>query len=151
MPARRFPTVRQVSAGGVVFRRAVGCSNIEVALICVGPKNRWQLPKGLVDEGESPELTAVREVGEEAGVDAELVAPIEVVEYWYVGADGKGDRVRFHKYVHFFLLEYQGGDVRNHDREVNEARWVPLAEAEQMLAFASERKIMSRAREMLQP
>lgn len=52
---------------------------------------------------------------------------------------------------HLFLLEYRGGNVRDHDREVNEARWIPFSEAEQMLAFVSERKIVGRARDLLEP
>lgn len=145
MPGPRLPIVRQVSAGGVVFRAAGDPPKAEVALVKVGPKGRWQLPKGIVDAGESPEQTAVREVREEAGVDGTVVEPLEVIEYWYVGNDRGGERVRFHKYVHFFLLAYHGGDVADHDHEVEESRWVPLEDAEQMLAFDSERKAMRRA------
>lgn len=146
MPAR-IPTERQISAGGVAYRRTAGA--IDVALICVGPKRRWQLPKGVVDEGESPEATAMREVREEAGVGTRLIGSLDVVEYWYVGTQGTGERVRFHKFVHFFLLEYQSGDVRDHDAEVVEARWIPLGDAEPMLSFASERKVMQLARSRL--
>ena len=149
MPTKRLQTVRQVSAGGVVYRRATDGRATEVALIRVGPGGRWQLPKGIVDEGESPELAAMREVREEAGVEAHLVGPLEVIEYWYVGDERDGKRVRFHKFVHLFLLEYEGGDVGQHDHEVEEARWVALPEAEAMLAFGSERKAMARARALL--
>ena len=145
--AGRIRTQRQTSAGGVVFRRRG--ETVEIALIRVGEKSRWQLPKGIVDEGETAEATAVREVREEAGVDADLIAPVDAVEYWYVGTERDGERVRFHKFVHFYLLEYRSGDVRDHDREVEEARWVPLVEAEAMLSFASERKVLARARELL--
>jgi 8-oxo-dGTP pyrophosphatase MutT (NUDIX family) len=140
--------VKQVSAGGVVYR-TTGGSRPEVALVKVGPKGRWQLPKGIVDEGETPETTAIREVREEAGVDARLVAPLEVIEYWYVGSDRGGERVRFHKFVHLFLLAYLAGDVADHDFEVEEARWVVSDAAVEMLAFDSERKAMSRAVEMI--
>jgi len=143
MPGSPFPVVRQVSAGGVVYRRASG--RAEVAMVRVGPKRRWQLPKGIVDEGETPEETAVREVREEAGVNARIAAPLDTIEYWYVGNDRDGRRVRFHKFVHLFLLEYESGDVADHDHEVDEARWVPLADAAAMLAFDSERKAMSQA------
>jgi len=143
MPGSPFPVVRQVSAGGVVYRRAAGA--VEVALVRVGPKGRWQLPKGIVDEGEKPEETAVREVREEAGVDARIAAPLDTIEYWYVGNEREGRRVRFHKFVHLFLLEYAAGDVADHDHEVDEARWVPLEEAAGMLAFDSERKALSQA------
>lgn len=147
MPGQRLPTVRQISAGGVVYRRATGA--VEVALIRVGPEGRWQLPKGIVDEGEEPELTAIREVREETGLEARVVAPLEVIEYWYVGTEPSQRRVRFHKFVHLFLLEYLGGDVRDHDHEVDEARWVALAEAGGMLAFASERKALTQASSLL--
>ena len=147
MPAARVPTKRQVSAGGVVVRHRD--AGTELALICVGPKRRWQLPKGIVDEGESPEATAIREVREEAGVDAHLVAPLDVIEYWYVGNERGGERVRYHKFVHFFLLEYDRGDVRDHDSEVEEARWVPTADVESMLAFTSEKKVVVHALQLL--
>jgi len=143
MPGSSLPVVRQVSAGGVVYRRAA--SGPEVAIVRVGPKRRWQLPKGIVDEGEKAEETAVREVREEAGVDARIAAPLETIEYWYVGNERDGRRVRFHKFVHLFLLEYASGDVADHDHEVDEARWVPLADAAAMLAFESERKAMREA------
>jgi 8-oxo-dGTP pyrophosphatase MutT (NUDIX family) len=140
-------TKTQVSAGGVVFRRGGG--RTEVALISVGEQNRWQLPKGLVDAGESSEDAALREAREETGLDAELVAPIEKIEYWYF-SNGRGARVRFHKFVHFYLLRFTAGDVRDHDAEVNEARWIEIDEAIGMLAFKGERAIVERAREMIE-
>jgi 8-oxo-dGTP pyrophosphatase MutT (NUDIX family) len=149
MPGQRLSIVRQTSAGGVVYRDAADGQRIEVALVRVGPKGRWQLPKGIVDAGESPSQTAVREVREEAGVEAEVVAPLEEIEYWYVGADARGQRVRFHKRVHFFMLEYRTGDVADHDHEVDEARWVELTDAEAMLSFESERKVVARATRLL--
>ena len=139
----------QISAGGVVFRRRGAL--VEVALISVGEKSRWQLPKGLVDRNESPEAAALREVREETGLSGELIAPVETVEYWYVGNAGRtGARVRFHKFVHFYLLRYTSGGVSAHDHEVNEARWVEIGEAARMLAFKTERTVLARAREMLE-
>jgi 8-oxo-dGTP pyrophosphatase MutT (NUDIX family) len=139
-------TREQVSAGGVVFRRRG--SHVEVALISVGSERRWQLPKGLVDAGETPEAAALREVREEAGVEAELVAPLEVIEYWFYSKGGAA-RVRFHKFVHFFLMRYVSGEVSDHDAEVNEARWVEIGEAAEMLAFKSEKKVVERARTLV--
>jgi 8-oxo-dGTP pyrophosphatase MutT (NUDIX family) len=141
-----FETKEQVSAGGVVYRRRGG--RVEVALISVGEQNRWQLPKGLVGRGESPEEAALREVREETGLDCEIVGALEKVEYWYFSKGG-ARRVRFHKYVHFYLMRYVGGDVSGHDDEVNEARWVELEEAGEMLAFKGERKALEEAREMI--
>jgi 8-oxo-dGTP pyrophosphatase MutT (NUDIX family) len=139
-------TERQVSAGGLAVRERAG--KVEIALISVGDPPRWQLPKGLVDKGEKPEAAAVREVREEAGIEADLVAPVETVEYWYQSKAG-AQRIRYHKFVHFFLMKYRSGDVRNHDHEVNEARWVKADDAAQMLAFANERKVLAKALEMV--
>jgi 8-oxo-dGTP pyrophosphatase MutT (NUDIX family) len=142
-----IPTKQQVSAGGVAFRKRG--TKIYVALISVGDEPRWQLPKGLVGKNEPVERAAMREVREETGLETVLAAPIEVVEYWYV-AGSKTGRVRFHKFVHFFLLRYKSGKTSDHDTEVNEARWVEIGRAEKMLTFASERKVIARAREMIE-
>lgn len=148
-PAKpKLPIRQQVSAGGVAFRRAG--EGVEVALITPRGTQRWQLPKGLVDAGEAPDAAARREVREEAGVDGDVISAIDTIEYWYVGADRDGARVRFHKVVHFFLIEFRGGDVRDHDDEVAEARWVAIGEAVGMLAFKNERAVVTRAAQMIQ-
>ena len=141
-----FETKEQVSAGGVVYRRRG--EGFEAALISVGEPARWQLPKGLVGRGETPTEAALREVEEETGLRCEVVAELERVEYWYFSKGG-ARRVRFHKFVHFYLMRYLSGDVSGHDDEVNEARWVALEEAEGMLAFKGEKKTLREAREML--
>jgi 8-oxo-dGTP diphosphatase len=141
-----FETKEQVSAGGVVYRRRG--RKFEVALISVGEAARWQLPKGLVGRGESAEEAALREVSEETGLACEVVAELERVEYWYFSKGG-ARRVRFHKFVHFYLMRYLSGDVSGHDDEVNEARWVEIEEAEKMLAFKGEKKALAEAWEML--
>lgn len=135
-------TRREDSAGGVVYRH--GAAGLEVALIRVGEPGRWQLPKGLIDPGETPERAAVRECREEAGVDGEIERPLGEVEYWYVRTEGAG-RVRVHKRVTFFLLRWTGGDVADHDDEVTEAAWAPIAEAPARLAFEAERDVVRRA------
>ena len=142
----KLPVRDQVSAGGVVFRR--DNERIDVVIVAVGGQNRWQLPKGLVEKDETPEIAAVREAREEGGIDSEVVEHIETVEYWYAGLDG-GERVRFHKRVHFFLLRYLSGDTSNHDWEVSEARWVPIDDAKNQLAFDNERRVVERARELI--
>jgi len=153
MPARKKPTspplpVRhQVSSGGVAFRRNE--SAVEIAIIRPRGTDRWQLPKGLVDPGEDPDQTAHREVREEAGVNGDVLGPIETIEYWYVGVERGGERVRFHKTVHFFLIDFRDGDVANHDHEVAEARWMTIDEALERLAFRNEKLVVAKAREMI--
>lgn len=138
----RMETLDQVSAGGVVCREQGAL--LEVVLISVGDPARWQLPKGIVDSDETPEQAALREVREEAGVSATIIAPLDPVEYWYVGSRGKR-RVRFHKIVHFFVMQYAGGDVADHDHEVNEAAWVSVDQAQQLLAFKGEKQAVAQA------
>ena len=142
----KVTTTDQISAGGVAVRWQD--SNVEVAIVSVRPSLRWQLPKGIVDPGESPEVTAVREVREEAGIETKLLEWIETIEYWYRSTN-YGKSFRFHKYVHFYLLEYVSGDVSNHDHEVEESRWVNFEEAINMLAFKSEREVVEMAWEMI--
>ena len=96
----KVPTKTQISAGGVAFRKRK--NQIEVALISVGDNNRWQLPKGIVDKGESTEDAAVREVREEAGIDTDIVERIDKVEYWYFWNEDD-QRVRYHKFVTFIF------------------------------------------------
>lgn len=143
----KVPTKLQISAGGVAFRNVD--NRIEVALISVGGDSRWQLPKGLVDKGESTKEAAVREVREEAGLATEVVERIDKVEYWYYWNE-EGLRVRYHKFVYFYLLRYKSGAVQDHDREVNEARWFEIDNAIELLAFDSEKKIAERAAKMIE-
>ena len=140
------PTKTQVSAGGVVFRRGAG--GVEIAIVGVDAKGeqRWQLPKGIVGGEETAEETARREVREETGLETDIVGPLETIEYWYYGSGGS---VRFHKYVHFFLMSYRSGSTDDHDHEVTEARWVSLADAEKLLTFKSERERVEEARELI--
>lgn len=146
MEKPKIPTLEQISAGGVAFR--IHNSKTQIAIVAVKPNRRWQLPKGLIDAGESEEQAAVREVREEAGIECQLLEKIETVEYWYF-AQNKGERVRYHKFVHFFLLEYAAGDVKDHDREVAEARWISIDEGIEMLAFKSEKDVVKKAAELI--
>ena len=142
----KIHTEEQISAGGVAFRW--NKTEAQIAIVLIMPGERWQLPKGIVDRRESLEAAAAREVLEEAGIETELLASIDTIEYWYVG-ERRGKRIRYHKFVHFFLLSYLGGDVSNHDDEVAEARWVTFDEAIAMLAFKSERIVVEKARQMI--
>ncbi|HEY2316900.1 MAG TPA: NUDIX domain-containing protein [Solirubrobacteraceae bacterium] len=98
------------------------------------------LPKGHPDGDETPEETARREVAEETGVQAELIAELGDVSYRY---ERRGRRVA--KVVRFYLFAYLSGDVADHDHEVEEARWIPLEQAARDLTYAGEREMVKRA------
>jgi len=134
--------IELVSAGGVVFRDAEG--GVEIVLITTDEEFRWQLPKGLIDEGETEEQAALREVSEETGVEGRILRKLDVIDYWFV-ASYDGPHTRYHKHVHFFLMEYLSGSTTQHDDEVLEARWFPLAEAIQILEFDTERAVLEKA------
>jgi len=147
MEKPKIPTLEQISAGGVAFR--LTDSEWEVAIVAVKPSLRWQIPKGIIDAGEREEQAALREVREEAGIDCELIEKIDTVEYWYF-ATARGERVRYHKFVHFFLLKYIAGDAADHDHEIAEARFVRIDEAVEMLAFKSEKDIVKKAKFLIE-
>ncbi len=135
------------SAGGVVFRRREG--KIEVVLISVGPEGRWQLPKGLIDPGETPEMAAVREIREEAGVETDLLMRLDTIEYWYYSGSGEA-RTRHHKFVQFFLNEYRSGDPSNHDDEVNDACWMEIHHAIEAITYKTEGKVLEKALQVIE-
>lgn len=133
--------VREVSAGGVIYRKHGGA--IEIALIHV--RHRWGLPKGHVEEGESIDETAIREVREETGLEGRVRKKLGDIRYSYREKRKGGEPVRIYKRVYFYLLRYIRGDVRDHDHEVEEARWFPISEATNVLKFATERRMVQRA------
>ncbi|HEX6279638.1 MAG TPA: NUDIX hydrolase [Pyrinomonadaceae bacterium] len=139
-------TVHQISAGGVAYRMID--RDAHIAVIRTSTEGRWQLPKGLIDPGETPEITALREVREEAGIDCEIVRPVGDIEYWFVAAYD-GVKKRYHKKVHFFFMKYLNGSVDDHDDEVAEARWEPIASALDLLAFKSEKELVEKAKGLI--
>lgn len=137
-------TVKEVSAGGVIYRR--GGDGFEIALIHA--RNRWGLPKGHIEEGEGVEEAALREVREETGLEGKLQRKLGDIRYAY--RDKKdGEPIRIYKRVHFFLMRYVRGDVRDHDHESDDARWFPIEQAFKLLKFATERKMVHRAMTIL--
>ncbi len=127
------------SAGGVVVR-----DNETIVIVPTRRGAQGQkvlaLPKGHVDPGETPDQTALREVREETGVEAELVEKLGDVRYYYQRS-GK----RIFKRVTFYLFVYLGGSLDDHDDEVEEARWMPLTEAVEALSYDGEREMAERA------
>ena len=132
-------TSTEFSAGGVVVRDGKCVVIVPTRRAADGSKV-LALPKGHPEDGESAADAALREVREEAGVEARLVEKLGDVRYWYT-RDGR----RIAKVVSFFLLEYLGGEVADHDGEVEDARWIALERAARELTYKGERDMASRA------
>jgi 8-oxo-dGTP pyrophosphatase MutT (NUDIX family) len=134
---------REFSAGGVVVRRLHGEWRL-AAIRPAGKENVWALPKGLIGRGESAADAALREVAEETGVEGRLVEKLGDVRYVYTW---RGERV--FKVVSFFLLRYVRGRLGNvpeaFRHEVAETRWLPLADAPQLLSYKGERELAEKA------
>jgi 8-oxo-dGTP pyrophosphatase MutT (NUDIX family) len=135
-------TVQHRSAGGLVVLGS------RILLISTQAGRRWQLPKGHIEEGETPEQAAVREVREETGVTSRVVAPLPGVEYWFVERGAH----RIHKQVDYFLLDYLSGDTADFDpHEVSGAEWFPWDEGIAKLSFENERRVVETARAIAAP
>jgi len=138
-------TRSEVSAGGVVYRRTGDV--IELALAARRTRRgdlAWGLPKGMIEPEESDEQAALREVLEETGLEAVVESDLGDVRYFYVW---EGVRVR--KRVRFFLMRATGGDVANHDGEMEDVRWFPLQGARRRATYRGEREMIERAAERL--
>ena len=133
-------TARAVSAGGVVLAELR--PDAPVALVAHRSARgslQWTLPKGAQEPGESVEQTALREVREETGLEAELVGALDTIDYWFVWAP---EQTRYHKFVHYFLMRAVGGDFAEHDHEMEDAAWFEPARAREQMSFANERRLL---------
>jgi 8-oxo-dGTP pyrophosphatase MutT (NUDIX family) len=128
------------SAGGIVIRYESGVPQFVAGRRRRESNGTWTLPKGTPEAGETTEQTALREVGEETGLTVRILAPFDSIAYTFVQ---RGTRI--HKTVHYFLMAPTGGDLADHDREFDEVRWIPLAEAPEILTFETERALVARA------
>lgn len=141
---RSRTTVDETSAGGLVVRSN---GTLEAALIARYDRRKrlvWSLPKGHVEQGETIEQAALREVSEETGLTAAIVAPLGVIDFWFAVEDR-----RIHKTVHHFLMQYETGDICDEDPEVVDVAWVEIDDVTSRLAYRDERRLVAKARGML--
>ena len=134
---------REVSAGGVVFRRAP--DGTALFLLIRDSYRHWGLPKGHLEDGESPAQAALRETYEETGLgDLALHGPIRIID-WHFRFRGR----RIHKFCHFFLFESPSAEaVPQVDEGITACRWLPLEQALDTLSYDNARGVLKRAGEM---
>ncbi|HET7726239.1 MAG TPA: NUDIX hydrolase [Candidatus Limnocylindrales bacterium] len=137
----RLRQASATSAGGIVIGYPDG-----VPSLVVGKRRRerdgvtWTLPKGTPLPHETREQTALREVGEETGLEVRILRPFESIEYWF-----QQGGTRIHKTVHYFLMVPTGGDLARHDREFEAVQWMSFDDAAHLLTFETERALVARA------
>jgi 8-oxo-dGTP pyrophosphatase MutT (NUDIX family) len=138
---------REVSAGGIVYRRVE--TGIEVAIAeqrdRITHRTTTRLPKGKIDPGESAVDAAVREVAEEIGLRARVVGALGSVEYDYTE-----DSERVCKEVHYFLMEWVPGEALELDGEMDRTYWCAIDEAKRKLTFETEQRAIGWARAQLE-
>jgi 8-oxo-dGTP diphosphatase len=141
--------VDEVSAGGLVARR--GPRGVEVLVAEQLDRNSGRrtirLPKGKVDPGETLEQAALREVREEAGLTARILAPLGDVAYTFFERRA-GRSVA--KRVHYYLMAFVAGTAHAADGEMERVAWCSPAEAERRMSFDAEREIVARGRALLE-
>ena len=126
----------ETCAGGVVLRTLEGVVH---ALLIRDPYKKWGLPKGHTEGGESPPETALREVGEETGLeDLELGAELVTID-WHFHAGGR----RIHKFATFFLMYSEVGEpVPERGSGITDCEWVPLERAHEKISYGNAREVM---------
>ena len=139
--------VDEVSAGGLVID-TTGTMGLLIGRYdhkdASGKRVLWSLPKGHIEEGETPEQAAIREVAEETGITSSITKSLGVIDFWFM-AGGK----RIHKTVHHFMFTEVGGTLLAQESEVDEVSWFPLSEIVERLAYPDEKKLIARTAELM--
>jgi 8-oxo-dGTP pyrophosphatase MutT (NUDIX family) len=143
-PGKTFAKrVDETSAGGLVIDKS-GTRGLLIGRFDIKDKSRekilWSLPKGHIEEGETPEIAAIREVAEETGIQSEIKKSLGVIDFWFM-AGGK----RIHKTVHHFLFSEVGGELMAQESEVDRVDWFPLDKIIDFLAYSDEKKLIARS------
>ena len=130
------------SAGGIVFKNENGKTFVLVTQHSA--HHGWVFPKGLIDEGEDKEATALREVKEEGGVEAKILQELPPVEYFY-----KFEDQTIKKKVTYFLMEYISGNIEDHDWEMEAAEWLPVEKVEERLTYKTDKQVFQKTKNIL--
>ena len=138
--------VDEVSAGGLVID-STGTKGLLIGRRDLKDQSRerllWSLPKGHIEEGETPEQAAIREVQEETGIESEIARELGVIDFWFMAG---GNRI--HKTVHHYLFKETGGQLAPQITEVDDVGWFPLEEIIELLAYPDEKKLIAKSGEL---
>jgi 8-oxo-dGTP pyrophosphatase MutT (NUDIX family) len=139
--------VDEVSAGGLVID-STGTKGLLIGRRDLKDQSRerllWSLPKGHIEEGETPEQAAIREVAEETGIQSEIARELGVIDFWFMAG---GNRI--HKTVHHYLFKEVGGELAPQITEVDDVGWFPLGEIVDLLAYPDEKKLIAKSGDLV--
>jgi 8-oxo-dGTP diphosphatase len=138
----------EFSAGGIVFRKNRG--RLEILVSQHSFHHGWVFPKGLIGDkdhikGEKKEITAVREVKEETGAEGKIVRELTPITYWY---QMEGEKRK--KTVYYYIMEFIGGDITQHDHEMEAVEWLPVEEVDARLTYKSDKDVYKEARPIIE-
>ncbi|PIZ45723.1 hypothetical protein COY30_01470 [Candidatus Woesebacteria bacterium CG_4_10_14_0_2_um_filter_44_9] len=139
---------REFSSGGVVYKNEgdkILWLVTKSAVSDLYPKAVWRLPKGWIDEGETTQQAALREVKEEGGVEAKIIQKIETVKYFFTTSD----KSKVLKFVTFYLMEWTKDLPEGFGEETSEIAWLPFNQAVKRLSYGGEKQILKKAKELL--
>jgi 8-oxo-dGTP diphosphatase len=134
----------ETSAGGVVYRKVK--NKLEFLVVQHSGHHRWVLPKGWIDPGETKEQTALREVMEEGGVEAEIEEYLGEVTIFYTNPE----KEKVKKTSHFYLMKYvYGNPAKDHGWEVEDTVWLEPEKAIEKLNYPGEKKMIEKSIDIL--
>jgi ADP-ribose pyrophosphatase YjhB (NUDIX family) len=126
----------ETSAGGVIFRWR---GETPYVLLIRDAYHHWGLPKGHLEDGETPACAALREVEEETGLVDLVLGPALLTIDWFFRARGR----LIHKYCHFYLIEAPTGDTCPQAAEgITACSWLPLADALRQISYDNAREVL---------
>jgi 8-oxo-dGTP pyrophosphatase MutT (NUDIX family) len=138
----------EVSAGGFVISKSDPNLVALMARFNRGGKLEWCIPKGHLEENESSEQAALREVFEETGLEAQIIESLGEVNYQFIQ-----DGAKISKMVHVYLMQQTGGELsfdNDPHKEASELEWVQVSELLDRLSHGNEKRIAKMAIELIE-
>ena len=128
------------SCGGIVYRKFNG--NTEILLIKHIKSGYWSFPKGHVENGETEEETAKREIKEETGIDVYIDSGFRETVTYSPRKDAK-------KEVVYFVARAKNYDYTPQLEEISEIRWVGIGQAHNLLVYDNDKLIVNKAKSFI--
>lgn len=133
------------SAGGIVYKNKDG--KLYILVSKHSQHHGWVFPKGRIGDeikNESKKETAIREVKEETGIDGIIESSLPSVTYFYTWDDEK-----IKKTVYYFIMKFKGGDINDHDNEMEEIEWLEKEKVNDRLTYPSDKEVWNKAQELI--